>query len=470
MKKLFILAITTAALASCSESDLPGNIATSQTQDQAVPVAFSTYIGETATRAGATGAIGTTELQSSTHGFGVFAYNTGATQWETTIGTGGTPVAPNFMYNQKVTYNNTSRTWTYEPLKYWPNGKDAGNTSTPSNSATEANKQYLSFFAYAPYAEKVKIDDTEYSLDVTSGEFKNEDNNYSSRNEAFGITKFTNNTQTGAPTVTYKLASTLDAASNVDLLWGLGADATATTYIETDGDNKSVAVNGYNTDLTKQSTAEKVKFFFKHALAKIGDIQAMLDIDGNTETQALDDNSNVTIQSITISNGTNNLYSSGTLNLATGEWSDYDYATEGALSATINTSTPNCNTNIIADAPTNNGTTWTTSGLSKEAQSVYAENQAPEFFLIPSSVSNQTIKVTVAYTVKTKDNNVSEGYTTTQQTITNSVSLGQIENNKKYSLILHIGMTSVKFEATVMNWDDAIGDATIWLPSNVVTE
>lgn len=61
-------------------------------------------------------------------GFGVFAYYTGATAWESAKES----ATPNFMYNQQVRY---SSGWTYTPVKYWPN----------------ADGEKVSFFAYAPY-------------------------------------------------------------------------------------------------------------------------------------------------------------------------------------------------------------------------------------------------------------------------------------------------------------------------------
>ena len=125
MKKLFIFAASSLLmLASCSESnDFVNNVA----QDS--PIAFSAYNGN-GTRVGYAGDISSTTLQTT--GFGVFAYNTGAsdygaTGYSTMATTGETPNwAPNFMWNQQVTY---SSGWVYTPLKYWPNGIDTNGVS-----------------------------------------------------------------------------------------------------------------------------------------------------------------------------------------------------------------------------------------------------------------------------------------------------------------------------------------------------
>jgi hypothetical protein len=62
--------------------------------------------------------------------FGVFASYTGSADWNSTTDT------PNFMYNQLVSRADQSASWTYTPIKYWPN--------TPGEK--------LSFFAYAPHS------------------------------------------------------------------------------------------------------------------------------------------------------------------------------------------------------------------------------------------------------------------------------------------------------------------------------
>jgi hypothetical protein len=81
-----------------------------------------------------------TALQSA--GFGVFAYYTGASDWSTA----GTSTIPNFMYNQQVTWDTNH--WTYSPVKYWPNNN---NPADDSGATGSESKNYLSFFAYAPF-------------------------------------------------------------------------------------------------------------------------------------------------------------------------------------------------------------------------------------------------------------------------------------------------------------------------------
>lgn len=121
IKNLWIAAAAL-AMTGCSQNEI-----TEMNPDANPAIGFSVFTG-TQTKGlvtnGSTTADGvTTGLQST--GFGVLAYYTGQSDM-------GTSAAPNFMWNQEVTYTGG---WTYAPLKYWPN--------------TDGDK--VSFFAYGPY-------------------------------------------------------------------------------------------------------------------------------------------------------------------------------------------------------------------------------------------------------------------------------------------------------------------------------
>ena len=95
-------------------------------------IQFGTYVGRDAQ--GRASVFSTDDLQRANVGFGVYAYYTGQQTWHE-YKNNTTPLTPNFMNNTQVTYDGTS-SWTYSPLKYWPN-----NTNDK-----------VSFFAYAPYS------------------------------------------------------------------------------------------------------------------------------------------------------------------------------------------------------------------------------------------------------------------------------------------------------------------------------
>lgn len=143
------------ALSGCQEEDDTPDI-----PQGTIPVGFSGDVPETRAAAEYGSAADLTAI-------GVFAYFTNGafSQGSST---------PNLMYNQKVERQTDGGSWTYSPVKYWPD-----NTTDK-----------ISFFAYAPYVD-----------DAASG----------GSNPAFkGMT------ETGFPTLSYTVPSAED--SQVDLL------------------------------------------------------------------------------------------------------------------------------------------------------------------------------------------------------------------------------------------------------------
>ena len=144
---LFLLALT-----GCSK-DEAGN-----DSDAPVPVRFeagSPEVFKTRTE------INTLDdLKDPVNGFGVFAYYTGATAWESAKAS-ATPT-PNFMYNQQVTWDGTNSVWIYTPVKYWPNDNNPADNTGATGSQGHS---YVSFFAYAPYTSNT----TGFSTNTDAG-------------------------------------------------------------------------------------------------------------------------------------------------------------------------------------------------------------------------------------------------------------------------------------------------------------
>lgn len=138
------------------------------------------------------------------------------------------------------------------------------------------------------------------------------------------------------------------------------------------------------------------------------------------------------------------------------------------------------------------GDTWKSSMpegvVPTKLQNVYANVNAPALLVIPGSADGvkNTLYVTVNYVVRTVDSKLNAGYTEVEQTITNKVQLtgSTMKANKYYTLVMHLGLTSVKFEAKVSDWTmggseysengsttngSEVGTDIIWLPSNVVS-
>lgn len=463
MKKFysfFFPALAALALTACSSEDTftQDDLVKKAQEAEGDAVRFDVYTeNSTQTRAltngGSTGAASTTEMKTGTHseGFGVFAYLTKDNYGKDAA---NTPL-PNFMYNEKVYWSTDN--WKYDLIKYWPNGIDAANVgANPSYTATEdnTNAKKLSFFAYAPYIS-------------TGG--------------STGITSLPTNSAAVRPSLGFSLPdSNPTESATVDLLWGLRGQA---TYAETDNtDNTGAVGTDYNVNLTKQTVDERVRFLFKHALAKIGGIKVVYDIDGNSATPETsgfgsdDDNTLVTVESVTIKTGdATSVYKTGSFDISQGEWtltSGTKYAAETSLlgSPTINPDIFETTPKYSSGWKKSDGTT-SFPGVKASALTDMFSTYSPMMF-IPSS--NVKLEVEVEYVVRTYDNKLDESasgesgkWTKVTQKIKNNVTIPTLAANTNYTLVMHLGLTSVKFSAEVNDWDGG-NTSVIWLPSNVV--
>ncbi|MGK4225262.1 hypothetical protein [Parabacteroides distasonis] len=189
---LFIAALSLVVLAGCSSEDEVGTLVAKS--DNAIT--FGTYVGKQ-TKASI---MDDTQLQST--GFNVIATYTSEKDWATA----GATTAPNFMYDQAVTYADSK--WSYTPIQYWPNEQ---------NETGDLGK--VTFFAYSP--------------------------------KTTGITTISEKSAKGAPTI--KLTVSDDIDKQIDLVADMVTDLTKTnTTID------GVTVN-----------AGTVKFKMDHLLSQI---------------------------------------------------------------------------------------------------------------------------------------------------------------------------------------------------------
>lgn len=469
MLKTVVAAAVVVSMVSCSsEADFDNTNTTDSNKQESVatPVNFGSYLAQSKSnlsRGGGTtpaSEMTTAELQSK--GFGVVAFYTKTNQYTS----GSTKMEPNFMYNTRV----SGTGWTYSPVMYWPNGGQTEG-ATPGEGT-----QYLSFFAYAPYKE-------------TFGDK--------------GITALSSNSTPGDPTVSYTLGAT---GADADLLWGTaGSNGTTTNGNAQNGtDFNGAAKAKVNANLSKMNVGGKVKFNFKHALAKFGGTGAgtdnktsglmiVADIDNGSASTGgtLDGSTKITVKSIKIESvkavddgkmtTEASIPTSGTLNLATGVWTtnnngkiDYEInspsaaATEGATTQTMNES--------IAEPKTFESWDKLPAGVSTTAQSVYTESTP--LLLIPDG-NDHTLRISIDYIVRTKNASLSKGYTEVEQSFYKDLTLSKVGMNAKYNLLIHLGLTSVKFDATVSDWTNTTaGGSTssttsdtdpmvIYMPQNV---
>ena len=466
-KKIALFALVAAGVfCSCSQSsDLVNDLPTpseKQKVEEKTSISFDTYNAKSAvvrsSRAGYAGDMTTAMLQKE--GFGVIAYYTASTDFSS-----WSIEAPNFMYNTKVyvpeadgTTESQNPSWTYSPTVYWPNG----NTTADNVGAAGAGGGKLSFFAYAPYTA-VTPNTGDATGDATTG-----------------IKGLSSNAATTAPSVSYSLDG------GVDLLWGT-AGTNGVTVNDATQAGKTLT-NGrvpVNVDLTKMKTNGKVNFLFKHALARVGSIKVVADVDAVTGG-SLSNDSRIYVGIVSIENGmttgetpVSTLIGDGSLDLTTGLWtagstkislskSIASSAIPVSGAAAMNTDIEVPNTNPEAVGTKRWEQIFTTAGVTTTtATSIYSSSVDP-ILLIPGA--GQTLKVSISYWVTSKDSNLSRGYTWIPQTVSKTISLGTLEMNKSYSLTLHLGLNSVKFTASVSEWDDAESSQRVDLPVNVVGE
>jgi hypothetical protein len=220
MKKYLTIIASAALLAACSnDADVVDN-----GQPTGKAIAFNMSLAANGAQTRAANEIND-DAALQTKEFGVFAAYTGHLKYEQTT------VSCDYMYNQKVEYKDGK--WQYFPVKYWPN--DA--------------RDYVSFYAYAPYVSK----------------FATEDEG--------GIVDMSKNYDLGDPWINFRLPSrpwdidNTDAgkANQIDLLYMqhlVGGTGTA------DDPYKYTA---WDDQQNPQKVDSVMEFNFVHALACIGD-------------------------------------------------------------------------------------------------------------------------------------------------------------------------------------------------------
>lgn len=307
----------------------------------------------------------------------------------------------------------------------------------------------VSFFAYAPYAPKQSTDGN-------------------------GIVSMTTNTDKKAPTVNFKLTN-LNTA--VDLLY---------------------ATDEEDHPLTNLAFKQPVKFFFHHALAKIGGalqsnetaggMSVVLDVDkdGNITggTKAAD--CKVTIERIElqqVNNATdaagttlhNKIYTGGTLNLWTGAFALDRTQSVAASSATlrqvvaasgyVGSDTQNGVIATTLQEPSGENPAWNDipAGVNTTASNVFLTETNP-FFLLPDASYYPVFDVTIVYHVRTKDAGLEHGYSDIRQMLKRRFTLAQHpESGKRYALTLRLGVTRVKLDGDIEEDKHSTANVTmIW--------
>ncbi len=444
MKKiLWTLAVAVAMISSCDINIDPANGKKENKGADSTAVGFNVYVNRgVKTKAGWAGVLTTDDLKKATkaNGFGVFAYyGNGALYNETS--------KPDFMYDQQVAFRTDYNVWDYTPIKYWPN--EFG------EAASSEGADRLTFFAYAPYAEVTP------STGVVTGD------------ATTGIIGMSRNVAAGDPVVMY--SSSLKPGSGVDLCWGVAASDFKSSV---DGQNNDVKEGYPFINVVKTKTGDRLQFSFHHALTQLN---VQIDADINNDVSGADGKTKIYVRSVTFNGfsmrGSLNLNSnvadgpiwydvSGTGRLKREPVTVYDGRTDGmegvATAKDASEKPSDLNPIIVQSKPY--GDAELSAGVTAAAVNLFNNTEADApVMVIPTP--GVPLSVTIVYDIETEDKHLagylSDGVThgsSVENKITKTIKMTEgddliLSSGKKYVVNLHLGLTSVKFDADVVSWD-----------------
>lgn len=216
---------------------------------------------------------------------------------------------------------------------------------------------------------------------------------------------------------------------------------------------KDLVVADAVTNKTKQDIAGTVDFTFKHMLARVGlNVEAMFDLVNGDVTGKPDSNkdngtkADGTIIKVTKVELIGKFDKAGVIDLTTSSWSGVDSST--APDVTYSWVAANFVSSVADNVTT-------------DKQQL--NNEANYAMIIPQNVSGMKVKVT--YTVTTTDGNLTSGESAIDNEITSDAFNFNFEQGKAYMFNLHLGMTSVKFTASVSDWETG-SQTVVNLPIN----
>ena len=513
MKKLFLFAAAALALAACSNEELnvQDNV---RANSKEAPVSFDVYAQRGMTRGGTPNDI--TNANIGNIGFGVFAYYTAGEQYEP-------KATPNFMYNQKVTSTDltngevtTASKWTYEPVKYWPN--EFG------NAAISDEVDYVTFFAYAPWTEIEPTTGVIVPQGATD-EAKKHDQNYNiisvNKNTATGdpIIKYVVDTDPATSVDLLWGVAAEDADKVYTPIDGPTAGQNKDVKIE-------AGLPFLNLVKPNNPRSDRLMFNLKHSLAKVkvtidyikddftpSESYDVTSTDGKPDAAGKKIDAKTTriyVRSFKMSG----FATKGALNLnnaIAGEplWKDFDGVKdlsfedvvfqdgrkdgkEGETNGTQNNEAPQGLNPLIIEnycqvndqyqfvdyvaATANAAASGKTPGVLDTPQLLFGGDETKNngfFYVIPRN-EGTPVDVTIAYDVETIDKNLagklSDGEThgiSIENIISKENIFGGLDFKAgyQYEINIHLGMTSVKVEATVTDWVDT-GKTDVELPDN----
>lgn len=466
MKKFFYMAAAMAvALSSCtSELDVAEENGAALEEGA---VAFNAYTNRTNRAV-------IQEIENvKAKGFGVFAYDQGASSYLTYSSNSS---YPNFMYNQKVAWDHTSYSPKTVTLPEWDAITDAeirnlyeGNVSLNATPTfTESEKKELVALGSpwndtwteatggynAPSGATTLTLDQYHNLStsVLKGKFTGNPTAKSGAtiNDAddfFALSSAKQSYYVGTGGSDWKYSPVKYYNNNVDARHSFFA------YAPYDPDVKSIFAIGnapairYNAaddidllyapavmDMFKPGVTHKIDFPFKHALSQVNIFVAPFVNKVHTDAandhktgDALNEKTKIVVRSVKF---VGTVASQGILNLKDGSWS-YEATEEAAYE--------------VHDPVTLTTQTTTTTGVPTY------EIVKKGMMVIPT-LQDQPVKIQIVYDVITTDPNNSVNSSTVTNTIVSKEAF-DLKQSTAYNFFLDLGMTDVKFKASVKVWN-----------------
>ena len=262
----------------------------------------------------------------------------------------------------------------------------------------------VSFFAYAPY-------------DVTGA-------------------NLSANTEAGAPQITFTVQTNV-------------------------ADQKDLTLAVAQKNIQKQSITGTVYFTFKHVLARIGlNVEAMFDLVNGDATGNNDTNTSNGEKATETTIKVKKVELIGKFDTE----ATIDLGTDLSADAWVDSSVEAAATDVTYTWESANFVTSVADNVTTAKQQL---NTADSYaMIIPQDMTTSKVKIRVTYTVTTTDAKLEGGESEIENVITSDEFAFNFQQGKAYMFNLHLGMTSVKFSATVSDWQDAANETVVNLPIN----
>lgn len=281
----------------------------------------------------------------------------------------------------------------------------------------------VSFFAYAPYSVGTENNIFDFSSNAGAG---------------------------GDPTLRFTVDGI--AKNQTDLLWGVNA-SDGLPYV----------------DQQKQTVTGNINFTLKHALARIGfNVEALVDI--TTGDGSITAGTQIVVTQVELIGG---FYKNGELNLNNTVANTSKWTLESNASRTFELSSSNDN---FVDEQDYGVSSNATHGQLVTATKSKLNADDSYLMVIPQEFSSandlEKIQLRVTYDVITADGTLDTGQSKVTNVITSDPFNFTFDSGNAYVFNLHLGLNSVKFDATVTDWitDTSETDVNVPISSSMQPE